>query len=88
MPGPNTPLPWRRVYGNNPTVADEVRRIKAAGGWVDQGRVCSVLGVSRAFGDFEFKGEGLQQFLKSGVEFGLFSEEFARSAAIHTQTGP
>jgi hypothetical protein len=38
-----------------PQVATETARIKAAGGWVYDGRVCNVLAVSRAFGDWEFK---------------------------------
>lgn len=30
-------------------------RVKAAGGWIYDGRVCNILAVSRAFGDWEFK---------------------------------
>ena len=44
-----------RVYGPSKTSRAEVQRIKDAGGWVQQGRVCGILAVSRAFGDWEFK---------------------------------
>jgi serine/threonine protein phosphatase PrpC len=67
-----------RVYGDGPMVQYEVQRIKAGGGWVDGERVCGILGVSRAFGDIEFKGQGLNEFLRAGVEYEMFSEEFAR----------
>jgi len=36
-------------------IAPEVERVKASGGWVYDGRVCNILAVSRAFGDWEFK---------------------------------
>ena len=45
----------------------ETKRIEDAGGWVEDGRVCDVLAVTRSFGDREFKGEGLQTLLKKGV---------------------
>ena len=35
--------------------ANEVNRIHAAGGWVHRGRINGVLGVSRSFGDIEYK---------------------------------
>ena len=41
---------------HKPTLASEKMRIEAAGGRVDFGRVSGCLAVSRAFGDFEFKG--------------------------------
>jgi protein phosphatase 1A len=41
----------------------EIERINTSGGWVVQGRVCGILGVSRAFGDYEFKG-GRKELLK------------------------
>lgn len=40
------------------TRPDEVSRIMAAGGWVRNDRVLGVLGVTRAFGDAEFKAGG------------------------------
>ncbi len=33
----------------------EVERVESTGGWVEDGRVCNVLAVSRALGDPEFK---------------------------------
>ena len=38
-----------------PSRPEEKERIKVAGGWVAGGRVCGILGVSRSFGDIEFK---------------------------------
>ena len=42
--------------------------MEAAGGWIADGRVCDILAVSRAFGDREFKGKGLQVLLDKGVK--------------------
>ncbi len=36
-----------RVWGKSATVLAEIERIEAVGGWVDDGRVCGVLAVSR-----------------------------------------
>lgn len=41
-----------------------------------KGRVLGVLGVSRAFGDIEFKGPGLEGFLRSSVEAKLLEKAF------------
>lgn len=76
--GVAVPLARRhRVYGSGPEVQAEIDRIKATGGWVDDGRVCSVLAVSRAFGDWEFKGEGLKRLLQGGIEKGFWDGDFA-----------
>lgn len=69
-----------RVYGRGPAVASETARVQAAGGWVDDGRVCGVLAVSRAFGDADFKGEGLAALLARGVEEEMWTKEFAAGA--------
>lgn len=58
----------RRLYGSNKNVSSEMHRVEEAGGWIDDGRVCDILAVSRAFGDCEFKGEGLPIMLRKGVE--------------------
>lgn len=71
-----------RVYGSGPGVQAEINRIKAVGGWVDDGRVCSVLAVSRAFGDWEFKGAGLTRLLQSGIEKGFWDSSFAEQQAF------
>jgi len=57
-----------RLYGKGAAVKAEVARVKAAGGWVSDGRVCDVLAVSRAFGDRQFKGDGLEQLVARGIE--------------------
>lgn len=36
-----------RVWGKTPNVLSEIERIESVGGWVDDGRVCGVLAVSR-----------------------------------------
>ncbi|MEW5301452.1 MAG: hypothetical protein WDW36_004312 [Sanguina aurantia] len=66
-----------RVYGKGPLVQKEITRVKGVGGWVDDGRVCGVLAVSRAFGDAEFKGPGLPSLLLTGIERGYWNDEFA-----------
>lgn len=66
-----------RVYGSGKEVRDETSRVKATGAWIHDGRVCNILAVSRAFGDWEFKGRGLQQLLSAGVERGYWPQDFA-----------
>ena len=57
------------AVGAGAAVEAEIARVKAAGGWVSDGRVCDVLAVSRAFGDRQFKGaEGLRELVARGVE--------------------
>ncbi|GLC42261.1 hypothetical protein PLESTF_001141700 [Pleodorina starrii] len=68
---------YHRVYGSGPDVSSEIERIKSVGGWVDDGRVCGVLAVSRAFGDWEFKGRGLPRLLETGIERGYWDADFA-----------
>ena len=56
-----------RVTGSGPTVEAEVHRVEEVGGWIEDGRVCDVIAVSRAFGDREFKGSGSKTMLQRGV---------------------
>ncbi len=56
-----------RVTGSGPTVEAEVHRVEEVGGWIEDGRVCDVIAVSRAFGDREFKGNGSKSMLQRGV---------------------
>lgn len=59
----------------------ERKRVQDTGGWVSSdGRVCDVLAVSRAFGDAEFKGEGLSQLLADGVKARFWTQKFADAA--------
>ena len=68
-----------RVYGKGDAVESETKRIEASGGWVEDGRVCGILAVSRAFGDADFKGAGLENMLVKGIEDGFWTQEFAGS---------
>ena len=48
----------------------EIKRISDSGGWVLQMRVCGILAVTRAFGDYEFKGgryELLEELRATGI---------------------
>lgn len=66
-----------RVYGPSPAAAAEIARVTGAGGWIDDGRVCGVLAVSRAFGDAGLKRPGLTTTLKQGVVDGWWDRAFA-----------
>ena len=48
--------PFALSVDHKPSDELETQRIVAAGGWVDSGRIMGRLAVSRALGDFEFKG--------------------------------
>ena len=45
-----------RPVGSNKSGRKELDRVMRTGGWSVGGRVCGILAVSRAFGDYEFKG--------------------------------
>jgi serine/threonine protein phosphatase PrpC len=46
-------------YDHKPDNEGELARIKAGGGFVDDGRVQGIIAVSRAIGDWEYKNPGL-----------------------------
>lgn len=46
-------------YDHKPENEGELARVKAAGGFVEDGRVQGVIAVSRAIGDWEYKNPGL-----------------------------
>ncbi|RCV25813.1 hypothetical protein SETIT_5G195800v2 [Setaria italica] len=64
-----------RPYGNNKTSLEEVKRIRAAGGWIVDGRICGDISVSRAFGDIRFKTRKNEMLMK-GVKEGRWTEKF------------
>jgi len=66
-----------RVYGGGKHAKSEIARVQGTGAWIFDGRVCNMLAVSRAFGDWEMKPEGLHTLLQSGIDRGLWSEKFA-----------
>ena len=51
-------------YDHKPDNAGELARVKAGGGFVEEGRVQGVIAVSRAIGDWEYKNPGLLQHLE------------------------
>lgn len=75
-----------RLYGRGATVQSEIQRVESVGGWVEDGRVCGLLAVSRAFGDWELKEEGLDFFIRENVELGYLGEEDA--SAVHFTGSP
>jgi serine/threonine protein phosphatase PrpC len=83
--GKSSPIPMvkpHRVYGSGPLVKSEIERVKSTGGWIEDGRVCNILAVSRAFGDWEFKGlstptGGIKNLMSSGVEKDYWEKSFA-----------
>ena len=46
-------------HDHKPDNEGEMQRIKANGGFVDDGRVQGIIAVSRAIGDWEYKNPGL-----------------------------
>ena len=46
-------------YDHKPENPGELARVKAGGGFVEDGRVQGVIAVSRAIGDWEYKNPGL-----------------------------
>ncbi|KAI7725767.1 hypothetical protein M8C21_002855 [Ambrosia artemisiifolia] len=65
-----------RPYGRNKVSLQEIKRIRQAGGWISDGRICGDISVSRAFGDIRFKTKK-NEMLKKGVAQGRWSQKFA-----------
>ncbi|KAK6117686.1 hypothetical protein DH2020_048538 [Rehmannia glutinosa] len=65
-----------RPYGNKKASLQEIRRIREAGGWITDGRICGDISVSRAFGDMRFKTKK-NEMVRKGVKEGRWSEKFA-----------
>lgn len=64
-----------RPYGSNKASLEEIRRVREAGGWIVNGRICGDLAVSRAFGDSRFKTKK-NEMLQEGFKEGRWSEKF------------
>ncbi|KAL8143506.1 hypothetical protein V2J09_016538 [Rumex salicifolius] len=60
-----------RPYGSNKASLQEIGRIRRAGGWIVDGRICGDLAVSRAFGDIRFKTKKNESALYSYPSIGL-----------------
>ena len=61
-------IPCCRVTGKSDAVKSEVQRVQEAGGWIEDGRVCDLIAVSRAFGDRYFKQPGVNQLAEKSVK--------------------
>ncbi|VFQ92812.1 unnamed protein product [Cuscuta campestris] len=72
-----------RPYGSNKTSLEEIRRIREAGGWIVNGRICGDISVSRAFGDMRFKNKK-KEMLEKGVVEGRWSQKFASRVKFHS----
>lgn len=64
-----------RPFGSDKASLQEIRRIREAGGWIVNGRICGDIAVSRAFGDIRFKTKK-NEMLRKGVNEGRWSEKF------------
>eukprot|EP00252_Welwitschia_mirabilis_P022945 TRINITY_DN6367_c0_g1_i1.p1 TRINITY_DN6367_c0_g1~~TRINITY_DN6367_c0_g1_i1.p1 ORF type:complete len:390 (+),score=88.64 TRINITY_DN6367_c0_g1_i1:158-1327(+) len=64
-----------RPYGNSTVSRAEIKRIKEAGGWVSNGRICGDISVSRAFGDMRFKTKK-KEMLEEGIREGKWTQKF------------
>lgn len=64
-----------RPYGRSKASLQEIKRIREAGGWISDGRICGDISVSRAFGDTRFKTKK-NEMLEKGVAEGRWSEKF------------
>ncbi|OIW15279.1 hypothetical protein TanjilG_08076 [Lupinus angustifolius] len=64
-----------RPYGNNKASLQEIKRIREAGGWISNGRICGDIAVSRAFGDMRFKTKK-NEMLQKGAQEGRWTEKF------------
>ncbi|CAM8944841.1 unnamed protein product [Rhodiola kirilowii] len=64
-----------RPYGRNKVSLQEIRRVREAGGWIVDGRICGDISVSRAFGDVRFKTKK-NEMLEKGVEDGRWTKKF------------
>ncbi|KAK9071664.1 hypothetical protein SSX86_008093 [Deinandra increscens subsp. villosa] len=64
-----------RPYGRSKVALQEIKRIREAGGWISDGRICGDISVSRAFGDIRFKTKK-NEMLRKGVAEGRWSEKF------------
>lgn len=71
-----------RPYGKSKTALSEIKRIRQAGGWISNGRVCGVLSVSRAFGDIKLK-TLRQEMLEEGVKARLWTSKFASRVELN-----
>ena len=59
----------------------EADRVRATGGWVTDGRVLGLLAISRALGDYEFKG-GRDELLKTGEAQGYWQSGEAQGRSL------
>ncbi|KAJ9539599.1 hypothetical protein OSB04_026105 [Centaurea solstitialis] len=64
-----------RPYGRHKVSLQEIKRVREAGGWIVDGRICGDISISRAFGDMRFKTKKTEM-LEKGVEEGRWTQKF------------
>ncbi|XP_024976263.1 protein phosphatase 2C 57 [Cynara cardunculus var. scolymus] len=64
-----------RPYGRHKVSLQEIKRVREAGGWIVDGRICGDISISRAFGDMRFKTKK-NEMLEKGVEEGRWTQKF------------
>lgn len=74
-------------HDHKPDEAGEMKRIKAAGGFVDDGRVQGVIAVSRAIGDWEYKNPSLLPQLEKRVKKSKKQKEAVQPAGPYRNIG-
>jgi len=75
-------------YDHKPDNEGELARVKAGGGFVEEGRVQGVIAVSRAIGDWEYKNPGLLAQLDKKPSMKKRKSTKEPSAVVEKVNGP
>ena len=75
-------------HDHKPENEGEMARIKAGGGFVEDGRVQGIIAVSRAIGDWEYKNPGLLQQMEKKASMKKRKSTKGAAPVEETKTGP